>query len=91
MDGLLAMLRETGRFDVPRGLRFGHGVAHDLDGVSPEMRLFCSYHPSQQNTFTGRLTARSFDAVLRKIKTHLDGGAGRPPGTGSRRRGGRPS
>ena len=67
MDGFLAMLRETGR-DVPRGLAFGHGVVHDLgDGV----RLFCSFHVSQQNTFTGRLTPRGFDAVLAQVKRHL--------------------
>jgi len=35
------------------------------------VRLFCSYHVSQQNTFTGRLTPRSFDAVLAKVKRHL--------------------
>ncbi len=66
-DGFLAMLRETGR-EVPRGLAFGHGAVHDLgDGV----RLFCSFHVSQQNTFTGRLTRRSFDAVLGRVKRHL--------------------
>ena len=67
MEGFLAMLRETGR-DVPRGLAFGHGAVHDLGGG---VRLFCSFHLSQQNTFTGRLTPRSFDAVLAKVKRHL--------------------
>jgi uracil-DNA glycosylase family 4 len=71
MDGLVAMLRETGRLPARGRLAFGHGVAHDLgDG----RRLFCSYHPSQQNTFTGRLTPRTFDAVVRKVRAHL----GRP-------------
>jgi len=67
LDGFLAMLGETGR-DVPRRVAFGHGAAHDLGGG---VRLFCSYHVSQQNTFTGRLTPRSFDAVLTKVKRHL--------------------
>jgi uracil-DNA glycosylase family 4 len=69
MDGLLAMLRESGLLAVPRGLAFGHGVTHDL---APGLKLFCSYHPSQQNTFTGRLTPRTFDSVMRKINTHLN-------------------
>ena len=67
LDGFLVMLRETGR-PVPRGLAFGHGAVHDLGGG---VRLFCSFHVSQQNTFTGRLTPRSFDAVLAKVKRHL--------------------
>jgi uracil-DNA glycosylase family 4 len=67
LDGLLAMLRETGRLPAGR-LAFGHGIAHDL---APGLRLFCSYHPSQQNTFTGRLTPRSFDAVLGKVVRHV--------------------
>jgi uracil-DNA glycosylase family 4 len=67
LDGLLATLRESGRLQ-PGRVAFGHGVTHDL---APGLRLFCSYHPSQQNTFTGRLTPRSFDAVLRKIALHL--------------------
>jgi len=67
LDGFLAMLRETGR-PVPRGLAFGHGAVHSLGGG---VRLFCSFHVSQQNTFTGRLTPSSFDAVLAKVKRHI--------------------
>jgi uracil-DNA glycosylase family 4 len=70
MDGFLAMLREEGRLPAKRRLGFGHGVSHDLgEGV----RLFASYHPSQQNTFTGKLTASRFDSVLRDIRRHLEG------------------
>jgi uracil-DNA glycosylase family 4 len=72
MDGFLAMLRETDR-STPRRPEFAHGAAHDL-GFG--LRLFCSYHVSQQNTFTGRLTPRSFDAVLAKVKRHLAREAG---------------
>jgi uracil-DNA glycosylase family 4 len=68
MDGFLAMLREAGR-PVPRAAFFAHGGSHDLGGG---VRLFCSYHVSQQNTFTGRLTPRSFDGVLAKAQGHLD-------------------
>ncbi len=69
LDGLVAMLRETGRLPRRGRLAFGHGVAHDLGGG---LRLFCSYHPSQQNTFTGRLTPSSFDAVMRRVRAHLN-------------------
>ena len=78
MDGVLSMLRETGQLS-PGRLAFGHGVTHDL---VPGLRLFCSYHPSQQNTFTGRLTPRGFDAVLRNVVRHLEKSAG--PASGAR-------
>jgi uracil-DNA glycosylase family 4 len=68
MDGVVATLRQTGRLPGRGRLRFGHGVAHDLGGG---LRLFASYHPSQQNTFTGKLTPAGFDAVLRQIRAHL--------------------
>jgi uracil-DNA glycosylase family 4 len=72
MDGFLGLLRESGR-TLPGRLEFAHGAAHDLgDGI----RLFCSYHVSQQNTFTGRLTPSSFDAVLAAVKRHIARDAG---------------
>ena len=70
MDGFLAMLKASGR-PVPRGLAFAHGAAHDLGNG---LRLFCSYHVSQQNTFTGRLTPDRFDAVLAQAKDHIGSG-----------------
>lgn len=45
---------------LPRGLAFAHGASYQV-GVC---RVVCSYHPSRQNTQTGKLTSGMFDAVL---------------------------
>ena len=65
--------------------RFGHGVlVEPADGPA----LLGCFHPSQQNTFTGRLTPAMLDAVLaqrtRRSRTRNDRGDGgnEPKGTG---------
>jgi len=48
---------------------FEHGVVHKIpDGKV----LVCSYHPSRQNTQTGRLTVEMFDLVWNKVKEILE-------------------
>jgi uracil-DNA glycosylase len=67
-DAAVAMLRQIGRVPPRKAFAFGHGLSHDLgEGLA----LFASYHPSQQNTFTGKLTAEGLDAVLAAVNRHL--------------------
>ena len=48
--------------------KFGHGLSSVLPN---EVALICSYHPSQQNTFTGKLTQAMFYSVFRQAKALL--------------------
>jgi uracil-DNA glycosylase family 4 len=48
--------------------KFSHGAVFRL---SSRLTLIGSYHPSQQNTFTGKLTEQMFDSVFRKVKKIL--------------------
>jgi len=55
--------------------------AHAAEFKGPRLTLLCSYHPSRQNTQTGRLTRRMFHAVFRRARTLVD--ATSPPSSGS--------
>ncbi len=71
----LRVLAERG-VEVPRPrVPFGHGVEVSLPASGPGRRartLLGSYHPSQQNTFTGRLTEEMFDSVWRRARELVD-------------------
>ncbi len=66
-DGYLRLLREQG--DAPPRLKFGHGVSAELGPGRPW--LIASYHPSRQNTQTGRLTMAMFDEIFQRIRAYL--------------------
>jgi uracil-DNA glycosylase family 4 len=66
----LGLLKNHGEIKSLAAFRFGHGVSYELPGNLP--RLFASYHPSQQNTFTGKLTKAMLAKVLKDIRRFLE-------------------
>jgi uracil-DNA glycosylase len=60
MNTYLGLLKDEGRIGRMSDYRFGHGELYrDLRPA-----LLCSYHPSQQNTSTGKLTQPMLDEVF---------------------------
>jgi len=68
-DAYLRVAAQTQGFPRRSSFGFAHGANFVLPGGLP--RLYCSYHPSQQNTQTGRLTPAMLQQVLADIREFL--------------------
>lgn len=69
MRSYLGVLKAQGKIRNIGAFEFRHGASYELGDALP--RLFVSYHPSQQNTFTGKLTEEMLERVLSDIRRFL--------------------
>jgi uracil-DNA glycosylase len=70
-DGYLEILKQRGVIASRALYKFAHGAEAEVAPGTP--RLFGVYHPSQQNTQTGRVTPAMYASVLRRIRRFLEG------------------
>jgi uracil-DNA glycosylase len=69
----LGVLKQRGVIKSAAVFPFRHGASYEIGPGLP--RLFVSYHPSQQNTFTGKLTEAMMARVFGDIRKFLEGDA----------------
>jgi len=65
-----AALKENG-FVFRSGLRFAHGAEAAAEARGRAVTLIASFHPSRQNTNTGKLTVPMFDAIFTRVRALL--------------------
>jgi uracil-DNA glycosylase family 4 len=69
-DGYLEIQKQRGLIASRALFKFAHGAEAEVAPGTP--RLFGVYHPSQQNTQTGRVTPAMYAEVLRRIHSFLE-------------------
>lgn len=69
-DGFVAHLIRTRQIEKRGALQFGHGVEYSVPG---NRQLLASYHPSLQNTNTGKLTKAMFLKVFARARELAEG------------------
>jgi len=69
-DSYLEILKQRAVIRSRALYKFAHGAEAEVAPGTP--RLFGVYHPSQQNTQTGRVTPTMYAAVLRRIRRFLE-------------------
>jgi uracil-DNA glycosylase len=69
-DAYVEILKRNGTIASRSLFKFAHGAEAEVASGSP--RLFGVYHPSQQNTQTGRVTPEMYAAVLRRVRSFLE-------------------
>lgn len=69
-DVFLTILKHRAIIESRAPYPFGHGA--EFDFPTARIRLFGVYHPSQQNTSTGKVTAPMYAKVLRRIQSFLE-------------------
>jgi uracil-DNA glycosylase family 4 len=67
-DNALSTFSEACNLSLSPRPKFGHGVEYALNS---KLTLMGTFHPSQQNTFTGKLTEAIFDRVFRRVQELL--------------------
>jgi uracil-DNA glycosylase family 4 len=83
-DAVLRYYQRRGWIGRMAPYKFGHGVEHAFPGVLPRAgaipgagvpTILGSYHPSQQNTFTGKLTPKMLRDVFERARAIVEAGS----------------
>lgn len=70
-DAIIRVLKERGFTFVDRTRPFGHGAQYVAQQGDRKIVVIATYHPSRQNTNTGKLTIAMFDAIFARVKDAL--------------------
>jgi len=68
-DSVVTAIREMNLLEQKAMFKFSHGAELKIDEGKT---IIASFHPSQQNTFTGRLTKPMFNKVFKRVKILLE-------------------